>query len=385
MTDDTRRSTGMLSVAFDSEIFVRQQRGGISRYFAELIGEYTRHEDLGIRASLLFSRSSNQHLRESVPSLTAQMPALRAVPRGVPRMLHLGDAFKDAFVNYRASSDQGGHGFDWVHATYFRPKRVDVARGQRLAVTLYDMTPELLGVDMQHGPHRGKHETLARADLILSISQASADQLAALMPAAASKTVVVPLGVSDVFLQAAPQEAAVVDFPYLLFVGSRLPYKRFDLLLAALAQLRGHGLDLGLVIAGEPLSEIEVRQVAQQLPTDRFAEFTPSDPKLAGLYSHASAFVFPSEMEGFGLPLLEAMACNCPVIASAIPVFHEVAGAAAHYFEPGNSEHLAEVIVEVLSNDDARVQLQSLGRQLALQSTWHATALATANAYRAFN
>ena len=376
-------------VAYDSEIFVRQQRGGISRYFAEIIHEFASDPALGVHATLLFDRCSNQHLRESATELTFGMPALRAVPRGIPRALHLNDPIKDAFVRYRAGGRAQGPKagppaeYDWVHATYFRPMRADVARGRRLAVTIHDMIPERLGVDMKHGAHRSKHETLARADLILSISHATSRRLAELLPQTAGKTVVVPLGVSPLFLEAKSSPKSPVDFPYLLFVGSRLPYKRFDLLLAALKLLRSQGHDLGLVAAGEPLTAHEAMLVAADLPEERFVQLTPTDQDLAQLYAHAQAFVFPSELEGFGLPLLEALACGCPVVASDIEVFNEVGGECVRYFTPGSAEHLARVLVELLSDGPLLASLRTLGITRASHSTWRATAAATAAAYLA--
>ncbi|HBJ72323.1 MAG TPA: hypothetical protein DDY88_01080 [Actinobacteria bacterium] len=370
-----------MRVAYDSEIFVRQQRGGISRYFAELIGNFSAHPELDVDPVLLFSRCSNQHLRQIVPQLTADMPELRAVPRGVPRMLHLSDRPKNAFLRYRAGGTHSQGRFDLLHTTYFRPQHPDIARSSNLAVTLYDMIPELLGMDMHSGPHRDKHQTLLRADLIISISQTSADQLHQLLPTTSSKTVVIPLGVSDAFLNGNPKSPTQVDFPYVLYVGSRKKYKGFELLLAALATLRSQGNDLGLAIAGEPLAADEMQAINEVLPASRVHQCTPDDDELAGLYRSAEAFVFPSAMEGFGLPILEALACGCPVVASDIPVFHEVAENFINFFEPGSAEDLARALAQMLVDSAGQAARSEAGIGHARQITWQATAKATAAAY----
>jgi len=379
---DTERVES-LRVAYDREIFVRQQRGGVSRYFAELTAAFTHHPELLISPELLFTRTDNAHLRAMVPELTSAMSPLHPVPRGIPRMVNSTDLVKDLYLRYRAGASPIIGAADWVHATYFRPMGADVRQARKLAVTLYDMTPESLGKSLSSGPYRGKHELARRADLVIAISHTTAAQFAAFVPDHEHKIVVIPLGVDAAFYRADHGRPSI-DFPYLLFVGSRQQYKRFDLLVAAVQSVRARGLDLGLVIAGHPMSAEEQQQVRAALPANRLRHLTPADDELAALYQSAVAFVFPSQSEGFGLPILEAFASGCPVIASDIPVFREVAGAAAHYFTPGSSESLADAITAVTSDDTISTDMRALGHDRAAQASWLSTARKTAAAYRDF-
>ena len=96
--------------------------------------------------------------------------------------------------------------------------------------------------------------------------------------------------------------------------------------------------------------------------------------ELARLFSHAALFVFPSLAEGFGLPLLEAMACGCPVVASDIAVIREVAGDAAGYFDPRDERAIARAMRGVLDSPDRRAELVAAGAARTAAWSWDAAA-----------
>ena len=107
-----------------------------------------------------------------------------------------------------------------------------------------------------------------------------------------------------------------------------------------------------------------------------------SDEELAALYSACSVFVYPSLYEGFGLPLLEAMACGAPVITSQIPSIRETVGSAARLVVPTDVGGLAQAIVKVLEDPAERNHLTTEGQQRAAAFTWQKTAEATMKVYR---
>jgi len=102
------------------------------------------------------------------------------------------------------------------------------------------------------------------------------------------------------------------------------------------------------------------------------------------LYSGATVFVFPSLYEGFGLPLLEAMACGAPVACSKTSVLPEVAGEAAAYFDPGRPDEIARVVAGLLKDDLWRTQLRRLGLAQAASFQWEGTARMVVEVYRRF-
>ena len=106
------------------------------------------------------------------------------------------------------------------------------------------------------------------------------------------------------------------------------------------------------------------------------------DSQMASAYAHAELFVFPSHFEGFGLPALEAMACDTPVVLAAATSLPEVGGEAAAYFEPGSPSDLARVMVEMLGDTSRRERLRALGLERAREFTWPMAASRTADVYR---
>lgn len=173
---------------------------------------------------------------------------------------------------------------------------------------------------------------------------------------------------------------------FLLAVGTLEPRKNLSVLLDAFAQVTRARPEkkLQLVIAGgrgwlaEPLFAAIEKSPARHsiLLTDYL-----HDDELQALYSSCRAFIYPSLYEGFGLPPLEAMACAAPVIASRIPALEETTGGAALLFHPKDAKELAQTILELLDNENARQELAAAGAQRARQFSWEHTAQLTWNVY----
>ncbi len=174
---------------------------------------------------------------------------------------------------------------------------------------------------------------------------------------------------------------------YVLAVGTLEPRKNLTTLLAAFARLRRNGevdADLRLVLAGargwleEPIFAT-VRSLGLE-DAVRFTGFVDDDD-LPAVYSGAALFVFPSLHEGFGLPLLEAMACGVPVVTSNVSSMPEVAGDAATLVDPRDGEGLAAAIGRLLRDEALRDRLREAGIARARQFSWEATARRTLDAY----
>ena len=106
-----------------------------------------------------------------------------------------------------------------------------------------------------------------------------------------------------------------------------------------------------------------------------------ADEELPGAYAHATIFVFPSQHEGFGLPVLEAMASGVPTVLARATSLPEVGGEAAAYFAPGDSSDLARTLIELMGSSDRMTDLAQLGRARAAKFTWHDAAVRTAQVY----
>jgi glycosyltransferase involved in cell wall biosynthesis len=172
--------------------------------------------------------------------------------------------------------------------------------------------------------------------------------------------------------------------PYALFVGTLEPRKNLPLLFDAFALVRQH-LDAQLVLVGargwlhEPIFAAHARSGVGEAA--RFVGPLP-EADLAVLYSHAGVFVLPSLYEGFGLPVLEAMACGAPVVSSDAGPLPEVAGTAAVLLKPEGPAAWAEALLEVMTNPALAGELRQRGYARASRFSWERTARATRDVYR---
>jgi len=168
-----------------------------------------------------------------------------------------------------------------------------------------------------------------------------------------------------------------------LYVGSNKPHKNLVRLVEAQAWVPS-SLRVPLVIAGhwDP-SHPEAKQLAARLDLSdvRWLGAIPGSD-LAALYSAALLFVFPSEYEGFGLPVLEAMACGTPVICSRASSLPEVAADAALLFDPYDVSDIADALRQALEDEALRAQLAERGAQRVLQFSWSKVAAQTHAVYR---
>jgi glycosyltransferase involved in cell wall biosynthesis len=176
-----------------------------------------------------------------------------------------------------------------------------------------------------------------------------------------------------------------VTKPFVLFVSSLWPYKNCDGLLRAWALARGDFGDRQLAIVGASRDEKYVASLyslAAELGIAPDVKFVGAIPlgETVSFYRAADAFVYPSFNETFGLPILEAMACGCPVVTSDTSAMPETAGGAAELSDPQDPASIAKAIIEALG--PGRDRMRDLGLRRAAKFTWGATAASTLDVYR---
>ncbi|MEO8601335.1 MAG: glycosyltransferase family 1 protein [bacterium] len=304
-------------------------------------------------------------------------PLVMGVPPGVPRLLPLESVYG---------------GVDLFHATaYAVPRTWHVP----VVLTVHDLTllrhPELGTAALCRSVRRSAADA-PRARLVIADSQATQRDLVELCDVPESRIRVVPLGVATDFVRQ-PAEVARAEVrtrfglsePYLLHVGTHEPRKNLPRLIAAYARLRaGNAAPPQLVLAGAPgwgAAAID-DAIARSGVAARIARLGRVAPAaLPALYAAAEAFVFPSLYEGFGLPLLEAMACGTPVIASGTAALAEVAGDAALLVDPADVEGLAAAMARLLDDPALRHRLADAGARRAAGYTWEHTARRTLAVY----
>jgi len=178
-----------------------------------------------------------------------------------------------------------------------------------------------------------------------------------------------------------------IDEPYLLFVGNLKRHKNVSTLLTAFALLRDRReMSQRLVLIGNDTDgKRELIERCAHLGISERVDFVPhvTQELLPKIYAAADALIQPSRIEGFGLPVLEAMACGTPVICSRAASLPEVAGEAASYFDPNNSEELADAIEPVLDSPKLQTRMRTLGLRRAARFTWHEAVAKHIGIYRA--
>ena len=135
-------------------------------------------------------------------------------------------------------------------------------------------------------------------------------------------------------------------------------------------------------MGGGPFTRDEKRLMTRLGVLNRIFQLSLSDAKLSAAYLRALVFVFPSLYEGFGIPILEAFSQHCPVVASDIPVFREIAGDAAIYFDPGEPEELRAAVEHIIDDTALRQDLMARSAARSRLFSWERCARETAETYQ---
>ncbi len=219
------------------------------------------------------------------------------------------------------------------------------------------------------------------AHRVITISESARDDIVRSFGLAAGKVDVTPLGVRiPTKVRPRPPDTAPA---LVLCVAQKRPYKNLASLIHAIAELPEERPEL--VLPGAPTEhEAELRALADRLGVAERVRFPAwvSDEELEALYGEATCFVLPSLIEGFGLPVLEAMARGIPVACSDRPALPEVAGDAALQFDPTDQSAVTGAVRRLLRDSDLRKELSALGLERAKQFTWRRTAELTLESYR---
>ena len=295
-------------------------------------------------------------------------------------------------MTHRPRVDRIIGGADVFHATNFVLPPTATARR---VVTIHDITflavPEMCSPKITRYFARHLRTYAAEADAVLVHSEATRQDLVQRLSVPAEKIVVAPPGV-DPSLRRIEADAArqvlrerySIEGPFVLFVGTLEPRKNVVGVVRAFAQLR-HAADHTLVLIGQrgwncqPIFEtIEALRLTDRV---RHLGFLPRHKELAYFYSAAAALAYPTFYEGFGLPLVEAMACGCPVVTSDSSSVPEVVGDAALVAAPEDTEAHARHLDRIIAEPELAEDLRRRGLARAQQFTWDRCAEITLRTY----
>lgn len=343
-----------MNLCLDNIIFSLQRAGGISVYWSELWSRLLRDQ---LSAVAIEAQGANQNIFRANLDIPAWQTRVDTRPVRMARYL-------------RAPALPGRD--DLVHSSYYR--RPSSARLPHVQ-SCYDFTYERFW----RGPARWVHswqkrQAVGSANGVICISESTRRDLLHYCPRVREEnTCVIHLGFSEAFKRLPDQEARALvashttpDVPYSVFVGDRSAYKNFAVAVDAVAQCPGHRL---VVVGGGPLKENDHAHLERRLPGRWTHVDRAPSALLNALYNCAHALIYPSSYEGFGIPVIEAMAAGCPVIAVNASSIPEAAGDAGLLLDRPDADGVAEQLRR-LEDAGFRAGVQSRGQQNAQRFSW---------------
>lgn len=356
-------------ILYDYQAFDLQRFGGISRYFCEIIRRLNTPYDISVRYS------ANYYLNHW--NISKRQIRL-------PRFIYKHYRRKCEKANFKLAIRLLQSDKKYIfHPTYYDSYFLQSIGDNPYVITVHDMIHEIYPHFFQDAEHviRNKKEVIMNAKRIIAISKNTKKDIIDSLHIDPDKIDVIYHSTSmkrhtgKYSLQLPPK--------YLLFVGDRAPYKNFERFLEATALLlTTQHKDLSIVCTGNKFNNNEQTLIEKLDITNKIHQIKASDKELSELYSRAELFVFPSLYEGFGIPILEAYACQCPIALSNASCFPEIAGKAGAYFNPYSTASIAEAIHAVIDNKEMRKQLIENGNEQLKFYSWEKAALQTEEVYK---
>ncbi len=376
-----------MKIIFDHQAFSFQEYGGISRYFSELIKSFQKNP--GIEQILLLKYSNNNYIPDNVNTRTF-FPNYRFKGRNkIIEYLNL--------LNSKRILNKDND-FDIFHPTYYDPYFLELIKNNPFILTVHDFAHEYFPASFSKLDFTAKNKKILalKADRIIAISEFTKKEIIKNFNIPESKIDTVYHASSISLMNAKASEnlqvsatarkpSVMLHLPenFILFVGKRNTYKNFRFFLKAVKKVLLIKTNFYMICAGGgKFNKNEIRLINELGLTDKILQTNTDDNSLAYIYSKARVFAFPSLYEGFGIPVLEAFACECPVVLSNNTALPEVGGEAALYFDPKDEDSLITVLTKILDDTELRNELVKKGITRSSLFSWQKTSDQTLEIYR---
>mgnify|MGYP001378185167 CR=1 FL=1 len=353
------------NIIYDYQIFLKQKYGGPSKYFVELNKNINKKN---FSNKIVAPFHVNRHLRDS------------EFNRGnffFYKKFNLNN-FLSKYNQYNTLKLLKNLHNPIIHSTYYNLKYLRDIKCKKI-VTVYDLIHEKLYPEKKLNDDDNKKNAIMDADFFICISKNTQKDLIEIYNVEPQKTKVIYLSSS------LPKKEIKVkkNKDYLLFVGNRSGYKNSEFILRALAKYEKFKKNFDLYFFGGPkftkdeinmLNDIEIFNNTKHLGND--------EKKLKSLYKNALCLIYPSLYEGFGIPLLEAMECGCPILCCNTPALKEIGQDAVEYFQQNNEDSFIESLEKIIYSKDLINKIKKSGFQRRSHFSWEKCAEETEQIYK---
>ncbi len=366
-----------MKVLFDHQSFSGAKYGGVARYFYDLMHNLKYDQNVKVDLAIMFS--NNDYLKKS------------DIKKAFSFSNFLGYRLTNMLFSHlnRANSaiKIARHDFDILHPTSYNGYFLPFLGNKPFVITYHDVIPEKFPekyAGLDGFSKNQKQNILDKASKIIAVSENTKQDLLEIFDIAPEKIEVIYHSTHFATYKPATDFDIKTPKKYLLYIGNRDNYKNLDVLVKAIAPLLKKDKDLYLVCGGNGyFNDFEQNLFIQLEITNKVIhKEIANDDVLYRLYQKSIGFVYPSLYEGFGIPILEAFACGCPVILSNRSCFPEVAQNAALYFNPENQEDIFQQVEQLLNNDELREVLIKRGYERLKEFSPEITAKKTLEVYK---
>ena len=392
-----------MRVLFDHQAFSMQSHGGVSRCFAELY----RYLPESVEAYISVKETDNVYLRDmavgvpvgynyehfifpfNFPLKSRLFGIYNHIVKGMPYQSDNYSYFHEHEYNrlYSIATLKRGR-YDIFHPTFFDDYFLPYLGNKPFVLTIHDMIPWIYSnIDNKNWKWQvEKMKILApKAAAIVAVSENTKKDIVRLLNVKEDRVHVIYHGCSFPHME---HPKPIFDKPYILYVGDRKYYKNFDLFVENLVPVLKRHQELMVVCTGKSFCDEELRLMEKYSIKDRFIQqWVANDEDFYSLYHHAVCFVYTSEYEGFGIPILEAFQSDCPVMLNKASCFPEIAGDAAIYFEMNKMEsNFAEQFEKMYSMTiQQRSLLLKKQRKCLEKYSWKKSAMQLARVYNSIS
>ena len=365
-----------MKIFYDHKIFCKQEIGGPSKYFVQLNNHLNK---TNVNAKIFAGFHLNKYLKnyKLKNSIGFEKNFFFSKYFVNTKIVSKINSFNEIInLNFLKSFNP-----DVIYSTYYDGSFY--TKNKPLVITVFDLIHEIFYKSYGYqNPYYPKKNAIDRANHIICISKSTTDDLMRFYNVDTNKISIIHLGTEK---KLKPNSGAPIKYPYILYIGNRHLYKNFEVFLKSLSTEPKILKNFKIVLFGGKKNfdknELNLLEL-YKIDLKNFLFFEGSDDLLNSFYQNARLLIYPSKYEGFGLPILEGFANNCPVICSNISVFKEVAGNAAVYFDPNKHDSLSYTLTKVLFSDLVRQDLINKGKKRIELFNWNKCAQETKEVYK---